>query len=310
MTLDETEDILERLGIEIISIRGSEIQAHCPAHLERTGKEDSNPSWYINADTGKHICFSCQFKGGLTTLIGYMQGDEYIDTKEWLDSGSRDLRRAFERMMTPKPIPQKVENDITESMLKAFTVPSDEALLSRGISPTAAAYYEILWDAKNLNWITVIRNPFTNKLLGWQEKGYKQRYFRNYPSGVEKSSSLFGFKQYESGPMIVVESPLDVARLASVKVLGGVSTYGAAVSHAQLNLIRGAERIIIAMDNDDAGRASSENLLKAAHDMHFECWFFNYSQTDRKDVGGMSKSEIVWGLENARHSMHGRKAFL
>ena len=59
MTVEEMEDTLARLEIAVTSIRGVEIQALCPAHFERTGKEDHNPSWYINADTGAHICFSC-----------------------------------------------------------------------------------------------------------------------------------------------------------------------------------------------------------------------------------------------------------
>jgi hypothetical protein len=29
-----------------------------------------------------------------------------------------------------------------------------------------------------------------------------------------------------------------------------------------------------------------------------------------KDIGGMSKAEILFGLENARHSIHGKKAIL
>ena len=69
MTIEEMENILERLGIEIIGIHGDEIKGHCPAHLERKGKADSNPSWSINADTGVHNCFSCHFKGNVLTLI-------------------------------------------------------------------------------------------------------------------------------------------------------------------------------------------------------------------------------------------------
>jgi len=44
--------------------------------------------------------------------------------------------------------------------------------------------------------------------------------------------------------------------------------------------------------------------------MGFECWFFNYDNTDMKDIGGMSKAEILFGLDNARHSIHGKKAVL
>lgn len=308
MTVEDMEETLLRLGIEVINVNGLEIQAHCPAHLQRTGKEDHNPSWWINADTGAHFCFSCHFKGGLQSLVSYVQGIDYEAVTAWLDYGERKLSAALEKATRPKEIFQEVTH-ITESMLSAFVEPPSEVLLSRGLSSNAARYYEVLWDARNSNWITVIRDPH-NKLVGWQEKGHKSRYFRNYPSGVQKSLSLFGYMQFNGGDMIVVESPLDVVRLASVGIFGGVSTYGSAVSEAQFKLIRSANRIIFAMDNDDAGKASSQALLRSCQDVGVEAYFFNYSHTDRKDIGAMSKSEISEGINSAKHYVRGQKALL
>ena len=309
MTIPELQDILDRLGVEVFAIHGSEFQGHCPAHLSRTGKEDSNPSWYINADTGKHICFSCQFKGGLSTLMEFVQGISFEEVGPWVTSGEHNLTRAYERLITPTPTASEPAL-ITESMLSAFVFPPVSALTARGISLLGAEYYNLLWDTQKNSWITVIRDPYTNKLLGWQEKGHVERHFRNYPVGVNKSTAVFGYHQYTGGDMIVVESPLDAARLASVGILGGVSTYGAAVSHAQINIIRSADRVIFAMDNDKAGTSSSLDLLETSKKMGFECWFFNYNSTDMKDIGGMSKSEIVYGLTNARHSIYGKRAII
>lgn len=308
MTVEDMEDTLARLGIDVVSVNGYEVQAHCPAHLQRTGREDRNPSWWINAETGAHICFSCKFKGGLQSLVSYVQGIDFESADAWLGSKERNLSAALEKAMKPKEVFHEVIH-ITESMLSAFVEPPSEALLSRGLSPSAAKYYEVLWDARNENWITVIRDAH-NKLMGWQEKGHTSRYFRNYPTGVQKSLSLFGYMQFNGDEMIVVESPLDVVRLASVGILGGVSTYGSVVSEAQFKLIKSAKRITFAMDNDDAGLASSQSLLKACQDAGVEAYFFNYSNTDRKDVGGMSRAEIVAGLSSAKHYVRGQKALL
>lgn len=309
MTLEDMEETLARLGIEVFSTRGDEIQAACPAHVQRTGHEDHNPSWWINSATGAHICFSCQFKGGLQSLVSYVQGIDYEEAKDWLNSDDRNLSAALIRATKPKQVFQEVTY-ITESMLSAFQDPPHSALKDRGLSADAAKYYDVLWDIRHSNWITVIRDPYTNKLLGWQEKGHSSRFFRNYPTGVQKSSALFGYQQYNGGDMIVVESPLDVVRLASVGITGGVSTYGAIVSMTQFNLIRSAGRIIFAMDNDDAGKASSLELLKLCREMMTEAWFFNYNHTDMKDVGAMSKEEIQIGIDSARHSVHGFGAIL
>lgn len=305
MTVEDMEDLLDRLSIEYYNIRGSEINGHCPAHLKRTGNEDHNPSWWINSDTGAHICFSCGFKGSVTSLIEYVQGIDYESAKAWIDTGV-DLGKALDKATKKKTVFEEV-SDISEANLAAFVDPPEEALRSRGISLMAAQHYGILWDPNKDCWITPIRNPMTQKLWGWQEKG-ANRYFRNYPTGVNKSLTLFGYGQYISGPMVVVESPLDVARMASVGLMGGISTYGSAVSKSQVNLIRGAESVIFAMDNDKAGRESSKALLGWSLRLGFEVRFFNYDHVDVKDIGGMSKDEIFLGVETARHSIYGEKA--
>ena len=309
MTVEEMKDALDRLGIDIISVNGDEIKAHCPAHLERKGKADSNPSWSINADTGAHNCFSCLFRGNLYTLVEYMNGVDLPTATAWVNSGERNLTKAFERLLRPA-MPQEKAIAVTESMLSAFTQPPTLELLNRGITNTAADFYEILWNTEHSSWILPLRDPITNKLVGWQEKWTKERRFNNFPPKVNKSHCLFGYEQYSSEDMIVVESPLDAARLASVGVLGGVATCGSAVSMAQINLIRSAKRLIIAMDNDAAGIKSSSEIFELSKKMGFECWFFNYDGTDQKDIGGMSKDEILYGLSTARHSIHGKKAFL
>ena len=307
MTVEEMESVLDRLGIEVISITGDEIKGHCPAHKERTGKEDSNPSWFINADSGVHHCFSCGFRGSVHSLVAYTQGVNYDDASSWLGSGERNLSKAFARL-TDRPVLEEYQNPITESMLSAFVDPPADALASRGLTLASAQKYQILWDKLKSTWIIPIRDAATNELIGWQEKGYGNRYFNNYPKGMKKSVTVFGIQQYTSGTMVVVESPLDVVRLDSVGITGAVATYGCSVSRAQVNVIRGADRIVFAMDNDKAGRKGSYELLAAAKEMGFEAWFFDYSHTDMKDVGGMSKAEIVSGLENAKHSIHGKKA--
>jgi len=309
MTVEEMKDALDRLGIEVISVSGDEIKGHCPAHLERKGKADANPSWSINADTGVHNCFSCLFRGNLYTLVEYVNGVDLATATAWVNSGERNLTKAFERLTRP-PMPQEHAIPVTNSMLSAFVAPPAEALKARGISATAAAFYGIVWNPEHKSWILPLRDPISNKLVGWQEKWTQERRFNNFPPKVNKSHCLFGYEQYSSEDMIVVESPLDVARLASIGILGGVATCGSAVSIAQINLIRSAKRVVIAMDNDSAGIKSSSEIFELSRKMGFECWFFNYDGTDQKDIGGMSKQEILYGLEHARHSIHGKKAFL
>jgi 5S rRNA maturation endonuclease (ribonuclease M5) len=308
MRLEDMERVLNRLDIEPINVRGSEILALCPGHKEITGKEDRNPSWWINSETGAHICFSCGFKGNLWSLIATVQSLrdangflDYADAKDWFylsfDNISLD---SSEDEQEQESIFKEVTG-ITESRLALFTMPPDHALTARGFTPAAADKYQLLWDREYSNWITVIRDPYLNKLLGWQEKGFSRRYFRNYPQGVEKSTTLFGFNRYSGGQMIVLESPLDVVRLESVGITGGVATYGSMVSKTQIELIKEADEIVFAFDNDESGINASKRMLE----LRIESWYFNYSHTDMKDIGAMSKSEILIGLDTAKHSVNG-----
>jgi DNA primase len=307
MTVEEMEETLERLGIEVLSTRGDEVQGHCPAHLERTGKEDRNPSWYINADTGAHNCFSCGFKGSLYSLISYVEGIDYEKAKDWVGSVEGMVAR-FNRLTNKSKIEEVYEPiKVTESMLNAFITPPDYAIQARGLTSTAVNNYGIKWDNKANNWIIPIREPLTDRLLGWQEKGFDHRYFNNRPTGIKKGDTLFGFSELVTNWAIVVESPLDVVRLASLNY-PGVATFGTAVTLTQFNIIRGLDKIVFAMDNDDAGRISSRDLLNRCKSAGVEAWFFNYDKLDVKDIGAMSLEEVKFGVENAKHIIHGEKA--
>jgi hypothetical protein len=44
-------------------------------------------------------------------------------------------------------------------------------------------------------------------------------------------------------------------------------------------------------------------MVKASQDLGFEAWFFEYADIDVKDVGGMSKAEVLKGIFEARHSV-------
>jgi hypothetical protein len=222
--------------------------------------------------------------------------------KDWVQRGG-ELLDAFERATKPKEIFEELVY-ISEASLAAFVDPPDWAIRSRGLTRNAVKKYQLLWSELKQTWIIPIRDPETGSLMGWQEKGYTGRYFRNYPNGIKKSNALFGLGQYSGGDMIVVESPLDVIRLDAIGIPGGVSTFGSIVSDKQLNLIiKNSDRIVFAMDADEAGLHSSLQLLEMTKRFNFEAWFFDYSDTDMKDVGGMGKSEVLNGIESAKHSV-------
>jgi hypothetical protein len=146
--------------------------------------------------------------------------------------------------------------------------------------------------------------------MGWQEKSQTERFFRNRPTGVAKSKTLFGLDVFKSGTMIVVESPLDAVKLSSMGVFGAVSTFGASISDDQLQLMKVADKLIFAMDNDVPGKKASADMLERTRKEGMECWFFNYQGSEYKDIGDMPEHLVHYSLEGSKHSVFGEAAFL
>jgi DNA primase len=308
----DVEKILLFLEIPLHAQRGSEVNGLCPMHKARTGKEDHRPSWWINSETGAHICFSCGYKGNIYTLISDIKGIDYHDAREYIDDTAElPIDSLMKRI---KELPQYVVAEETipmsEARLAVYGEPPDIELKKRFLTREAVNTYGVLWDKTNEAWILPIRDPDTFSLLGWQEKGARGRFFKNQPAGVKKSKTVFGVQHLNEEYSIVVESPLDVVRLASIGVTGAVSIYGAMMSDEQAKIIRRAKRVVAAFDNDPAGKKACEQIRDYARKYGFDLLFFNYNGIDVKDVGDMTEVEIVRGLETAKHMLHGKAAYL
>jgi DNA primase len=314
------EQVLANLSIDIVRARGSEVLALCPMHKSRTGREDHNPSWWINEETGAHICFSCGFKGNIFSLVAEVRelylgdGLDYEAAKQWLanieeisvEELAERLKRVPNYVSVEQPIP------MSEAKLALFTDPPQWALEKRRLNEESAHRYEVLWGPDN-TWILPIRDPHDYSLMGWQEKQEGTRVFKNSPAGVKKSKTLFGGHEQNPDMVIVVESPLDAVRISSAGIIGAVSTFGAIVSDAQVKLLRYSDIVIAAFDNpniDEAGRNACAAMVVSARKYGMTLKFFDYSSTGIKDVGDMTDDQVKYGIENAKDSIYGESAYL
>lgn len=318
--------VLAALGIEFEE-KNHEASALCPMHWERTGKDDHSPSWWINLETGQHICFSCHYKGNVLQLIcdinqfylqsyGNTYSYDYATAQTWLSSVAQVPIEKLKEIIAKLPnyleaIAKPLE--MSEARLAVFVDPSQEELDKRQLTAVAAKQYSVLWDAKKSAWVLPLREPHFNKLIGWQEKGTQQRTFFNRPTGLPKSKTLFGIENQVEEIAIVVESPLDCVRIASAGFTGAVAICGSSISHEQVKLLRFSDRIIAAFDNpkvDKAGKKASEEIRVWARKYGLNLSFFNYGDTGKKDPGDLTNQEIAWGIANAKSSLLGEKAYV
>jgi hypothetical protein len=313
--------VLAALEIDF-DVRGEEALALCPMHEKRTGKPDNFPSWWINLDTGQHICFSCHYKGNVVHLVADIK-EFYI--KSWGDLVELDLEAAKGWLATVAEVPVEILMErlkslpnyipsshkvleMSEARLAVYVDPPAEALQSRRVSLEAIQKYGILWDEKKSAWIFPLREPHFNKLMGWQEKGTLERTFFNRPAGLQKSKTLFGIENQKEDLVIVVESPLDCARFASIGIQSVVAICGSSISQEQVKLVRYSSTVIAAFDNpkvDKAGKKACDEMRIWARKYGLDLKFFNYGETGKKDPGDLTDEELQWGIDNARHALLG-----
>lgn len=311
MSAESVARVLESIGVEVFEVRGDSVIGRCPGHEERVGRPDNRPSWSMSAAKRLHHCFSCGFSGTLAGLVAQLKGlaDQWgqpdYAAAERIIAGELDipmseivaiLDRALEPEVEYRPLP------IGEAHLAGFDFPPQRAIRDRRLSTAQVERYGVLW--QDGNWILPLRDPDTGHLLGWQEKGHRTRHFHNRPAGLRKSETLFGIREWSGPSMAVVESPLDAVRLAGLGY-PAVATCGASVSEYQFRLMRLAERLVLAFDNDDAGRKALQHGYELSRREGFEFWSFDYAGSGRKDVGDMEDDEIRSGMQDAVHCVRG-----
>lgn len=287
--------VLQSLGVDVHRVGEREITGKCPVHIRTVGREDRSPSWSMNSSNGLWICFSCGARGSLGSLI-----HELSDGKEGVDPFTVQkllVESSYTSLTTTETAEPEVHVD--REAFFAFSRIPEKLSESRNLNPDILHRHGVRWNPERKAWAIPIMSP-TGRLDGWQEK--KLGSVKNYPTGVKKSRTLFGVERFTSSTAVIVESPLDVVRFAAVGIPNtqALATFGAYVSDAQIELILHlADKIVIAMDNDDAGVESSKKIYKQIGTPRKGLFWWNYSNTTAKDIGDMSDNEITDGFNKA-----------
>ena len=291
--ITDLSSVLTELGVDVRRVGEREISGCCPVHLKTTGHIDRSPSWSMNATTGAWICYSCGAKGSLYSLVSELTGDykSIWEVHSFLIESGLNRLNEVERE-EPQP-------DIDWITFNKFSDVPERLLERRNIDPSVARRFGIKWNPDNKSWVIPIVSA-EGELSGWQEK--KKDWVRNYPIGVKKSESLFGVERVKSKVAVLVESPLDVVRLAGVTdEVSGLATFGAYVSKQQIHLANDlADTLIVAMDNDSAGIESAMRLWKTLPRFKGGVKWLRYSHTDVKDLGDMTDSQILIAVREAQ----------
>lgn len=300
MVAADLEQVLANMGMRLGRSTNREVWALCPGH------DDTHPtSFSVNRDTGASFCFACGYRRGdlVALTVDVMELDAWSAAR-WLRENGASLSARIERVRDRAPRKGSARGAVTssgysiEGEFAIFgDVPKSE-LKKRRLTREAVDHYEIRWDEEAGEYIVPIKD-LQGKLQGWQRRRKPRP--KNYPKEMSKSLYLFGAYEFEGDRAILVESPLDAVRLWGEGYVGVVSSFGSWVSYAQIKTIqRLANRVLIAMDDDEAGLKSTEELVKFfAPKVPTHVFSYDHVGEDVKDPGDMESAEIDRGISGA-----------
>jgi DNA primase len=287
------EDLLEHIGVEDLQPRDNEIGARCPMHEQRTGELERTPRhFFVNRSTGAFHCFSCEYGGSLVKLIMDVTKLGLWDAHQLVRRFDVDLDSPNEERTWEPPVPSR---DLA-TKLAEFGPPPARAMARRHLDPESVDRFGVRWDYELSAWIFPIYGP-TGDLWGWQSKSAE--WVRNRPPGIRKSLTLFGIQLPRNDPyVILVESPLDIVYLEGLGY-PAVASFGAGVSDAQMRLIiEHFDELILALDNDEAGRNETRRLLTEKWHHRIPIQIFDYGSSRGKDPGELAPHQVKAAMDD------------
>jgi len=286
-------DILNSLGVEVHKVHGDEVNCRCPVHAKVKGRESERFTFYLNSESGLWHCFTCGQRGNLSMLVSELTDD----LGALWSVQSHLITNGLRRLTEEEAVYDDHDPNIDWMVYAEHPFLPKRILDYRMLDEEVAKRYGIRWDTELKATLTPIASPL-GELRGWQQK--KTGWVNNYPEGVHKMDTLAGVERAHAPAALLLESPLDVVRFHSVYDgldISAVSSMGANVSHSQITLLSlRFDKLIIAMDNDKAGKAETRRMSKLLPSFRDGLRFWNYTSDDPKDIGEMTDGQIIKGL--------------
>lgn len=286
--------VLADIGVDVKRQSGDEINARCPVHHKVKGRESGGYTWYMNADTGLWLCYTCGARGNLSMLLSEMTDDP---AALW-NVQNIVITQGLRRLEKDEAVYDKHE-DIDWKTFSKFAPLPERILQVRNLDGDVAKKYGVRWDKEKKAIIVPILSPL-GELRGWQAK--KSGWVRNLPEGVNKGTTLFGIERAHAPIAVLVESPLDVVRFHGVYDgldYSCVAGFGANISKEQGRLLSKFDKVVLALDNDEAGRAETRRIDKQQL-IKTRVRYWQYDEKDPKDIGEMTDGQIIRGLRRIK----------
>lgn len=241
---------------------------------------DQNPSACLNVEKKLYVCYSLGWGGDLFHLIRKMEnadtltditplvGSMLTGTTRDADEVRKEIDQLFAQPTYTVDLPS-----YSERVLAPWLVSHPYMRDERGIDQDAHQVLKLGYDPA-INRI-IFPHFVEGTLVGWQTRAIPNRpgqwpgtvpdwpKYKN-TAGFPKSETLYALDLADrSKPVIVVESPMSVAKAVTLGLTNVVATFGAKVTTHQMELLRDFPRVTVWFDDDPAGRAGERKLVDA-----------------------------------------------
>lgn len=241
---------------------------------------DQNPSASINLEKKAYVCYN-YWGGDLFHLILKMEKKESLSdiiplVGEFLDgatSTGEDFLSEVDKILAQGNSYSIELPEYSPKILDSWSF-SHPYVRERGIDLGTSSRLGIGFD-ESTNRI-VFPHFWEGKFVGWQQRSIPDdpRWPGTSPqmpkyknsSGFPKSETLYGVQWLDNtDSVIVVESPMSVARAHALGLTKVVATFGAKVSQAQIDFLKQFREVIVWFDADPAGEIAQRKVVKGLY---------------------------------------------
>jgi DNA primase len=263
--------------LEDAKLVSADVEIKCPFH------DDTNPSCRVWLEDETYYCISCGAKGDLADLVCRLENTNKIGALVVITRIMKDMEDAYDVEQGAKIILARKQPKFSEpEVLKQaedffFSLDKPSWLLvshhylidKRGFTPRTLKRFDFRNNASSE--FPIIFPVYENGLFrGYMTRALDDRKDKyRISKGMRKTEIVFG-RVYPGKPVIVTEGPFDAMKtwqnLRTLRMGGGelgiASPLNWSTSERQAEKLAVASAILVAFDNDEAGRGGYDLMRR------------------------------------------------
>lgn len=296
--------MLKSLGIDIVGETSNDFLCLCPFHGNR-----HTPSFSVSHTKGVYLCFnpSCGVTGNIIELIKEVSHRNDFEALRFISSMQQSSATSFEdelaNLLEDKPEFVEFSQDKLDELYNSVDDRAREYFASRGITQKSINHFKLGYSKAQDMVIVPVHSP-DGIPVGLVGRSIEGKSFKN-STQLPRSKTMFNLHRAkrEGGAIIVVESTFDAIRFFEAGFPNAVATLGGHLSNDNIsNLNKYSSKIIIATDNDEAGRKLGLEIAQKLKTKEVLWASYNYGMIyphDAKDIGDLTNEEIKQCILNA-----------